>query len=110
MGKFWKLSPAEMPEDLKKFPAEETEDELLKTQISEIHKKYPNDKVAILVRKVKHAVGLAKNLISESQGISFQLKLYGDESPVILLFKNLVELAIERVLRWINASKERTET
>lgn len=93
-GKVWKLSPSEMPEDLKKFPAEEMEDDLLRTQISQIHEKYPNDKIAILVRKVKHAVGLAKNLISENQGVSFQLKLYGDESPVILLFKNLVELAI----------------
>jgi ATP-dependent helicase/nuclease subunit A len=93
-GSVAKITPAEMPEDLKKFPAEDLEDEFLKKQIGEIKKNHPNDKVAILVRKVKHAMGLAKQLINEKVGVSFQLKLYGDESPVILFFKNMIELAV----------------
>lgn len=82
------------PEDVKKFPSAACEESLLLQRIEQISNEHPNEKIAVLVRKTKHALGLAKKLIREGKGVHFQFKLFGDDSPIIMLFKDLIEIAL----------------
>lgn len=81
-------------EEAKKFPSFDCEEDFLVKRMRELEHRYPEDQIAVLVRKVKHGLGLAKKLIREGKAVSFQFKLYGNEAPIIRLFQNLLEIAL----------------
>lgn len=81
------LEPKEINEQKK-----DIEKSLLLDHLINLNENNPDDDIAVLVRKTKHSILLATELMKRDIGVSFQFKIRDKDCALILLLQNLLEI------------------